>query len=360
MTLLGEAIHTARIATGITQAELSQRTGVTQAALSRYENNLREPDPATLTRLASATGVSTQLLTNMSRKTGAIATHAHMRRRATGPARAWIQLEARLNVLREQMHLLLSSIDYETPHSLSRLDPLDYLPHEAARLTREQLRMPQGPVRNLAAWMESAGCLIIEQDFGTPRVDGLSQWTDRYPVVLINARMPTDRKRFTLAHELGHLVMHSVPAHLTEGAESEAMAFAAELLMPAHLIRPELRNRSLGHLVNLKRKWMVSIAALIERAHDLGTVSQTARTSLYKALSARGWRKREPISHQLPADEPSTPTAIVQTFQQLAYQPDQIAAFGGFADVDAAAAVLPLHQGLRVVRQEAVSRTLLT
>ncbi len=353
MTGLGEGIHTARIAAGLTQAQLSQRTGVTQAALSRYENELREPDPATLARLASAIGVNTQLLTSLSRATGAIATDAHMRRRATAPARAWIRLEARLNVLREQLHLLLSSIDYQAPNSLPRLDPLDYLPHEAARLTRAQWRMPQGPVRNLTAWMESAGCLIIEQDFGTSRVDGLSQWIDRYPVVMINARIPTDRKRFTLAHELGHLVMHSEPAHFTEEAEAEAMAFAAELLMPAHLIRPELRNRSLGHLANLKRKWMVSIAALIERAHDLGTVSRTSRTSLYKALSAKGWRKREPLSHQLPPETPSTPTAIVQTFRQLAYNPEQIATFGGFADAESAAEVLPLYQGLRIVKPTA-------
>ena len=329
MTATGEAIHTARIAAGLTQAQLSQRAGITQEALSRYENNLREPDPATLARLAEAVGVRPRLLSTFSKAAGALAIDAHKSRPATAPARTWIRLEARLDILGVQMHLLLSHIDFQAPNRLPRLDPLNYRPRDAARLLRAQWRMPQGPVRGLTAWMESAGCLVIEQDFGTSRADGLSQWVDEHPTVMINARLPTDRKRLTLAHELGHLVMHSVPGHFSDDMEAEAMAFAAELLMPAHLIRPDFRNPSLARLVSLKRNWMVPIAALIEQAHNLDTISPTIRTSLYKALSVKGWRKREPLSHQLPPEKPSTPTAIVQTFQQLSYKPEHVATFGG-------------------------------
>ena len=351
MNRLGEAIHTARIAAGLTQAQLGEQAGVTQAALSRYENGLREPDPATLEQLASAIGVNTRLLTNMSQIVGSIATEAHMRRRATAPVRVWRRLEAGINVLRAQMRLLLSAIDYQAPNSMPSLDPIEYRPHEAARLVRAQWRMPQGPVRNLTAWMESAGCLIIERDFGSPRVDGLSQWIDDHPIIMINSRVPTDRKRMTLAHELGHIVMHSEPIHLSKQSEEEAMRFAAEFLMPAHLIRPELRQRSLGHFANLKRKWMVSIVALIERAYNLGTITPTNRTSLYKALSARGWRKREPLSEQLPPETPTVPASIVEALGGLAYDPQQIATLGGFANVDQAAQILPLPvPALRIVR----------
>ena len=351
MSRPGEALHTARIAAGLTQAQLADRAEVTQAALSRYENGLREPDPATLDRLASAVGVNTRLLNNMSQVVGSIATEVHMRRRATARVRVWSRLEAGINVLRAQIGLLLSAIDYHPPNTLPILDPIEYPPHEAARLVRAQWRMPQGPVRNLTAWMESAGCWIIERDFGSPRVDGLSQWVDDHPIIMINSRVPTDRKRMTLAHELGHIVMHSEPVHLSAQSEEESMRFAAEFLMPAHLIRPELRQRSLGHFANLKRKWMVSIAALIERAYDLGTITQTNRTSLYKALSARGWRKREPLSDQLPPETPTVPSSIVKALEDLAYNPQQIASLGGFADVDRAAQILPLSlSGLRIVK----------
>ncbi|EUA24046.1 hypothetical protein I552_10249 [Mycobacterium xenopi 3993] len=70
-------------------------------------------------------------------------------------------------------------------------------------------RMPMGPVVNLTRWMEAAGCLVFEEDFGTQRIDGLSQWVDDHPIILINANAAPDRKRLTKAHELGHLVLHS-------------------------------------------------------------------------------------------------------------------------------------------------------
>lgn len=347
---LGEALYTARVAAGLTQEQLARRTGITQAALSRYENDMRFPDSDTLEQLASAVGVTPRLLAELS-LVGIVGTDAHMRRRATAPARIWRRLEAQINLLREHLRLLLFPFDFRPPNSLSRMDTIDFSPTDIARLIRAQWRVPQGPIRNLTRWVESSGCLVVEWDFGTYRVDGLSQWVDDYPIILLNSRMPTDRKRMTLAHELGHIVMHSDPAHIhfLDDLEQEANAFAAEFLMPAHIIRPDLRNHSLERLVNLKRKWGVSIAALIERGHSLNTIPSSTRTSLYKRLGARGWRRREPISEALPPEKPETVGNVVRYFEQLAYQPDQIADLAGFADANSAGNVLPLRKGLRAV-----------
>lgn len=347
--MYGEAIHTARLAVGITQAQLAERVGITQAALSRYENDLRVPDDETLKRIATELGVTAPVLSSASRLVGAIAVDAHMRRRATAKATAWRRLEARLNILRLQVHQLLESLDLETPNPLPRLDPIEYPPAAAARLVRMQWRMPIGPVRDLIAWMESAGCVVVDMDFGTARVDGLSQWIDERPIVLINSRVPTDRRRLTLAHELGHLVLHSEPEHVSDDVESEAFAFAAEFLMPAAVIRPQLRNLSVGRLHDLKREWMVSFAALIERAANLGLLPPARRVSMYKMLSKRGWRTQEPLSDILPREKPSLLRASVEALRDRAYSPEEIAAFGGFADVESASAILPLSSHLRVV-----------
>ena len=100
---------------------------------------------------------------------------------------------------------------------------------------KRYMRMPSGPVRDLMGWLESAGCLVVAEDFGAMtgggRVDGLSQWVGDWPVMLVNGRAPTDRLRLTLAHELGHLCLHS--AELGGDPEDEANAFASEFLMPA-------------------------------------------------------------------------------------------------------------------------------
>ena len=285
---LGDAIATARRARGLTQKELAGRLGLTQAALSRYENDLREPAEDALDGIASALGVTADLLHKAGRMSGALAVGAHMRRRATARPTAWRRLEAQLNLYRLHSRHLLDHVDLHSDLSIPWFDPFDFDPATSARLLRAEWRMPAGPVRDLTGWMESAGCLIFESDFGTTRVDGLSQWNDPYPVVMLNTAAPTDRRRLTLAHELGHLCMHSrgVPDDL----EGDATTFAAELLMPEEVIRPQLRNITTGRLHDLKRLWGVSMQALIERGYHLGVVPAKQRTYLYKRFSALGWR----------------------------------------------------------------------
>src|SRR5690606_12170407 len=87
--------------------------------------------------------------------------------------------------------------------------PDEHTPNEAATMLRAAWRMPIGPVRNLLRWVESAGVIVVEEDFGTHRIDGMSQWAGDHAVIILNTVLPTDRKRLTIAHELGHLVLHS-------------------------------------------------------------------------------------------------------------------------------------------------------
>ncbi len=304
---LGEAIVTLRRANGLTQQELADRAEITQAALSRYENELRSPDASAISTLAEALGVTAEFLQRADRADGAFMIEAHMRRRATARPTVWRQLEAKLNVYRQHLEAVAETVDLVPRLSLPTFDPMEYGPDEAARMVRMQWRMPAGPVRGLTRWLESAGCLIVIEDFGSAaggsRVDGLSQWSSDAPVVLVNERAPTDRLRLTLAHELGHICLHS--DELGGDPEDEANSFAAEFLMPAAAIRADLRNLDLGRLHLLKRQWGVSMQALIERAHHLGTLAPAKRTSLYKALSKRGWRTEEPLSDELPPEQPT-------------------------------------------------------
>lgn len=329
MTFLGEVLNVARRSKGITQEELAARAGVTQAALSRYENSLREPDAQVLKQLADALGVTETLLISGQRIGGAMAVDAHMRRRATANVGTWRRLEAKLNMHRLHTRQLMDEVNVRAEQSLPLLDPIDIDPASAARIVRMQWRLPVGPVRNLVGWLESAGCIVIEEDFGTPRVDGLSQWIEGHPVILVNSASPTDRTRLTLAHELGHLVLHS--EFFTEDPESDANRFAAEFLMPADVIRPDLRKLSLAKLQDLKRAWMVSMQALIERAYQLGLLSRPDRTRFYKQFSARGWRKSEPLSDQLPPERPSLAAGIGEALRSQGLTDDEIAQIAGYA-----------------------------
>ncbi|WP_345606361.1 ImmA/IrrE family metallo-endopeptidase [Pseudonocardia adelaidensis] len=227
---------------------------------------------------------------------------------------------------------LFEEVSLHAEQIVPRFDPVETLPEDAARLARMQWRIPVGPVNDLIGWIEPAGCVVIEEDFDTARVDGLSQWVGDHPVVLLNRSSPTDRKRLTLAHELAHLCLHSV--EVTEDMEAEANRFAAEFLMPAEMIRPQLRNLTLGRLYDLKREWGVSMQALIERAYSLKVMTPTQRTSLYKRFSSMGWRTREPISDELPQEHPRLARHIGGVLVEKGLTADEIARIAGYAETE--------------------------
>ena len=318
----------ARRARGLTQGLLAERLGITQAALSRYENELRDPTDDALDQIASTLGVVPELLSQADRMEGALAVGAHMRRRATAKPTVWRRLEAQLNLHRLHAQRLFDELDLRTELTIPWLDPFEYEPTTAARLLRMQWRMPSGPVRDLVGWMESAGCLIIDTDFGTSRVDGLSHWSGAYPVVMLNLSAPTDRRRLTLAHELGHLCLHS--QGVPDDVEADATAFAAEFLLPEETIRPQLRNLTVGRLHDLKRLWGVSMQALIERSHELGVITSRERTNFYKRFSALGWRAREPLSDELAQERPRLAAEIGRALLARGHNKSEAARICGY------------------------------
>jgi Zn-dependent peptidase ImmA (M78 family) len=330
----------------MTQQELAAAAGITQAALSRYEHGLRDPEDDALRRVADALGVTPSFLRDATRVRGAVAVEAHMRRRKTAKPSDWRRLEARLNMHRLHARRVFDEIAVRSEHRIPAFDPLEIDPASAALFVRMQWRMPIGPVRGLIRWVESAGCIVLQEDFGTAGVDGLSQWIDDVPIMLLNIHSPTDRKRLTIAHELGHLSLHT--QDVVEEMEHQANAFAAEFLMPTEAIRPQLRNLSLGRLMDLKREWQVSMQAIIERAWGLKLITQAQRTNLYKGLSFRGWRSREPVSDELSSELPELPQSIGGALAAGGLSPSEIAHVVGLAGPDTAHPFMP-RQTLRAL-----------
>lgn len=330
MTDIGGVLETLRRARGLNQADLCVQADVTQAALSRYENDQRMPDDDVLERFAKALGVSKRFLLRDHAVRGALAVDAHMRRQRTTKASAWRRLEAKLNVYRLHLSVLFEEVSMRAEQTVPTFDPIDTTPAQAALMVRAQWRLPIGPVRQLTRWLESAGCIVLEEDFGTSRIDGLSQWIGDHPVLLINSAAPVDRKRLTLAHELGHLVLHNGVA--VEDPEREANEFAAEFLMPAHVIKPDLHSLTLGRLRDMKRVWGVSMQALFERGYALERVSAVERASFYKAMNAKGWKTSEPDSEHLAPETPRLVSVIGEALRAKGLTDHEIADLAGFAE----------------------------
>lgn len=348
MSEIGDVILTARRAAGLTQEELADRLGITQAALSRYENNLREPDEDALARLSKALDLSPDFLRHPFRLRGALAVDAHMRRQKTTKVAEWKVAESKLNLYRMRTAFLIRRIPMNPDNFVATFDPDDTTPADAARLLRAQWRMPIGPIRNLTRWIESAGIIVVEEPMGTRRIDGLSQWASDYPVIMLNADLSADRKRWTLAHELGHLVLHS--SYIDPDVEAQANDFAAEFLMPSHVIETDLRKLTPARLLALKKVWGVSMQGILEHAYRLGKVTSAERAKFYRMLNARGWKRTEPGSDQITSETPQLAQTIGRTLlERGGMNRDEVARLTGRLDSAKESIFLPPDTRLRVL-----------
>lgn len=187
-----------------------------------------------------------------------------------------------------------------------KLDPLNledgFSVNNIARHTRKSLGLkPIEPVKEIIQSLEKHGIIIIEIDH-IDKFDGASLRTDAgYPIIIINRGLSNDRKRFTIAHELGHLIMHVLGGFPISDyrndreREKEADQFASEFLMPESEIKNSLYNLKISDLAELKRYWLTSMASLIRRAYTLNCIDSDRYTYLNIEMSRMGYKKREPI-----------------------------------------------------------------
>jgi Zn-dependent peptidase ImmA (M78 family) len=173
--------------------------------------------------------------------------------------------------------------------------------------------------------IEAAGGIVVLCRFGTTLLDGISFRSEGLPpLFFMNRDVGGDRFRFSLTHELGHMIMHSIPED-EEKMEDEAHRFAASFLMPAVEIRPYLANIKLSALSRVKSYWKVSIKALIKRARDLKLMTDNQ----YRWLNvqyAKSFGAGEPIP--IDVEKPSLLRSMVEYhLRELHYTIQELAAF---------------------------------
>ena len=172
-------------------------------------------------------------------------------------------------------------------------------PTEAAQLTRSALGLsPDSPIDNLIRTIERAGVLLLALPISRDPVDAFSVWTgqrDQVPCIALLSDAPADRQRFSVAHELGHLVLHRSMRGSTALLEDEASRFASELLTPRAAMELEIvRPVTLFGLRDLKARWRVSMRMLINRAHEVGGITARQRSYLFMKMNATFGGRAEP------------------------------------------------------------------
>lgn len=329
--MIGERVRLARDYLQISQQELAAAAEVSQSAISQIEKGGQVSEP-TLQSISDATGYSVRFF-----QSGALPDLPELSMRFRRSASARRRDERRLRAHVRQGLELVNDLERRAELPSVMIKPTrdtgidDGAIEELAVETRRQLGIgPADPVPNLMRAVERAGVVVFGGTAEVDRHEAVSVWPlypAGRPVVCYTRGKPGDRQRLSIAHEIGHLVLHQLRAVESDRAETEAFRFGAALLLPrtpaVEEIEPPVTLRTLAWT---KARWGISIGALIMRCRDLRIIDERRSTSLHIQLGTRGWKKNEPV--EVPAERP---TLLSQALRLVhgTDQPSRIASLTG-------------------------------
>ena len=300
-------LRIARQALGWSQGEAAAKLGLPQVTLSRYENAVSTPTNDVLLRAAQVYDVPVTFFEQTDAVLGApVSVHPMWRKKQSVTTRELDAIIAELNIRIIQIRRMLSGVDFSPQSTIPRLDIEEYEEdaERVASMVRGHWMIPRGPLHDLTGVVERAGAIVIHSPMGGSSVSGVTMSVPGLlPVILINNDQPSDRVRFTLAHELAHLVMHRFP---NPSMEKQANTFASALLMPADEIRTAFMSGriDLRRLAALKPEWKVSMQALLYRAQSLGLMTAKQAGYLWRQFSIHRMKLREPAELDFPMENP--------------------------------------------------------
>jgi Zn-dependent peptidase ImmA (M78 family)/DNA-binding XRE family transcriptional regulator len=297
-------IALARESRGLSQLELAEKLEVSPSHMSRIEKDFIEVGEHHLKSISTVLNYPEGFFYEAGEN---IPPALALRKRNIVAQKVLLPVEAQVNIYRLNVEKLLTAIN-QTDINLPILD-IEKLgsPAEAARKLRKLWKIEKGTIHNLTEVLEENGLISVNFDFNTERVDGMSILANnKFPIVFSNKRSLGDRQRFTLAYELGHLVMHlQTNPSFTRDISHEANEFAAEFLMPEKDIKGDFKDGvTLNILADLKRKWKVSMQALLYRANDIGIITDNQKRYLINQFNSMNIRRREPAELDIPRESP--------------------------------------------------------
>ncbi len=317
-----EMLVLARESRGHTQSSLARLLSLNQATISKIESGISLISEELFEKLARGLGYPKNFFFQQDKIYGFASNSFYHRKRQGLPNKVLRQLQAHMNIRRNNIKRLLRSAEIETANSFRYMDVAEYggRIENIAQLVRAAWRLPHGPVRNIMEIIETSGGVVIRHDFGTRKIDAISEWIEPCPPLFFvnsNSDITGDRLRFTLAHEIGHVFVHRFPC---PEMEQQANAFASEFLMPARDIKPYLSRLNMPKLAALKREWKVAMGALVRRAFELGTITESQRRYLIINLRRSTHSYREPPDTDIPIEQPRLLDELIDThLKELGY-----------------------------------------
>ncbi|MCS2611017.1 helix-turn-helix domain-containing protein [Halomonas dongshanensis] len=317
--MIGERLKRARAAAGFSMLSLGQHVGVSANMIKKYEHDENMPSSGVLVRLSKALNVRTEYFFRpMQVELGQV----EYRKRSSTPAAILKRIHADVLDQAERWHELANLwpnfpvADFVLPDGLpDRIETLDEV-DTVADGVRSSWQLGQNPIPDLVDELEARGILVIMTDVDQhAKFDGLQAQISGLPVIVVSTNWPGDRQRFTLAHELGHLLLQGRLATALD-EEHACNRFAGAFLLPGGPMRLQLgetRHRlEPKELYLLKMEYGLSMKACLYRAKDLGIITSSVHRGMMIQFSKNRWNKVEPGR--------AYPPETTLTFQQLVYR----------------------------------------
>jgi Zn-dependent peptidase ImmA (M78 family)/DNA-binding XRE family transcriptional regulator len=271
--LTEDTLKLARNYFGLSQSEFAKKLNISQALVSNIEKSLKPLTEDIIEKLKDDFGITffSQKMSNPNLK-------VHYRASATVAKKYTDLFEARLLIISNKIEQLLEYVEIPE-NKIPQLDlnhfklNAEYLANEV----RKNLGLGIKPIQDLVRLLEKNGAIayFFEYDFVSEQnknFDGVSFYVKGVPVIMINNKIQNARKMFTLAHELGHLVMHNHNDFFISNErdmEKEANIFASEFIAPKESLRGEFVRLTFQKLFELKAYWKLSVGALLYKAKEM-------------------------------------------------------------------------------------------
>ena len=300
--------------------ELADETGISKQSLSLYANNNNTPPYENVVKIAQALNFPYDFFMNQNTST-AVTGNTYFRSQGAATKKNRNAQRIKLEYVAKLYEILVNYINFP---ELNLPDTSDlFLPdnvldvdsdkavkciEELADKVRQHWGLGKGPVDNLQYVLESNGIIVTGFRDVDAHIDAFSQQINVkgkavYIIALAVGDKPIERLRFDMAHELGHILMHIwgekneyVPRDEFNAREKQANMFASALLLPRETFSRNVSAypSNVDFYKSLKKKWKVSIQAMMYRTRQLGIISANQFQYMMRIVSKNGWRTKEP------------------------------------------------------------------
>lgn len=317
---VGERLREAREARGLTQISLGEMLGVTNRAISQYENGTGSPHPEIMQKIPEVLNIPLQFfltpITEEETTNGPIFYRSMSSATATARTRA----ERKFGWLKRIVDFLQDFVEFPKvnfPDYNFSNDPLKITKRdieESASELRKYWGLGDGPISNVVYLLENNGAIVSRINLYADTLDAFSNWRyveNRPYIILGSDKESAARSRFDAAHELGHIILHR---HIDSGIlrnspkfkeiELQAAKFAGAFLLPSTSFADDFLTPTLDALLVLKSKWNVSIGAMLVRAQELNLINSERASRLWRYYARRGYKKGEPLDDKVKPEEP--------------------------------------------------------